>query len=84
MTLIHQIGLIAFLIVAAFISGFFYGRTYERTATLKVAVEAFQNREVINNETANLDPVGMCIAIGGLPNECTDILRGLDKASESQ
>ena len=78
MTLPYRLGFISLILAAAFLSGFFYGRSAGRTAALESAVIAYQNRERIDHETDNLSPVDLCIAVGGLPDECTTLLRGVE------
>ncbi|MHC5307492.1 hypothetical protein [Bartonella sp. LJL80] len=84
MTLPYRIGFLALLFAAAFISGFFYGRSYQHKATLQSVVEAFQTREEIDHETSDLSPIDACIAIGGLPNECAALLRRVESSTESE
>ncbi|MHC5308200.1 hypothetical protein [Bartonella sp. LJL80] len=72
------------LVLAAFIGGFFYGRSYQHTSMLENTVQAFQNREAIDHETSLLSTLDACIAIGGLPNECAILLRGLDSTTKGK
>lgn len=65
---------IAFMIGAF---GYMKGREAGKVEQLKDSVEAYKNRNEINNEVNNLDDIALCIALGGLPDEC-DELRGLD------
>jgi len=78
----YKIGIAAVVLIAAFSTGYMAGRNHGRVATLEAAVKAHQTRERINYETDNLDPHALCLALGGVPIECTDIMRGLDKAAE--
>ena len=41
------------------------GREMERTAAIKKAVELIQQRDRTNAEIRNLDPAGLCAALGG-------------------
>ncbi|WP_336276959.1 hypothetical protein [Bartonella sp. CB178] len=66
-------------LIAATLSGFFYGRLLERNRTLVQAVSAFQNREKINDKVLSLSPFRLCIALGGMPDECKTLLRGMDE-----
>jgi hypothetical protein len=68
-----------FLIIAFMIGAFGYmkGREAGKVEQLKDSVEAYKNRNEINNEVNNLDDIALCIALGGLPDECNE-LRGLD------
>ncbi|MCZ2203726.1 hypothetical protein [Bartonella sp. A05] len=81
MTIISRLSLIFTFMIAAALSGFFYGRSFEHTKTLSQAVVAFQNREKINDETFALSPFHLCIALGGLSDECSTLLHGMDKTS---
>lgn len=76
-----RLSLIFIFVIAAALSGFFYGRSFECSKTLKQAMVAFKNREKINDETFALSPFHLCIALGGLSNECSSLLRWLDKTS---
>ncbi|WP_455481780.1 hypothetical protein V4P56_04805 [Bartonella sp. B35(2025)] len=74
--------LIAALITIAVLSGFFYGRSFERNRTLIQAVSAFKNREKINDEIFSLSSFHICLALGGVPDECATVLRGMDKTPD--
>jgi len=82
MSLIHKIGIAALFLTAAFTTGYMAGRNHSRVATLEAAVRAHQTRERINHETDNLDPHALCLALGGLPVECADIMRGLAETTK--
>ena len=41
------------------------GREMERAAAIKKAVELIQQRDRTNAEIRNLDPAGLCAALGG-------------------
>ncbi|WP_455478013.1 hypothetical protein V3565_04490 [Bartonella sp. B10] len=74
--------LIGALITIAALSSFFYGRYFERNKTLIQAVSAFQDREKINDEIFSLSPLRICLALGGMPDECTAVLRGMDQTPD--
>jgi len=82
MSLLHKLGIAAVVLITAFTSGYMAGRNHGREATLKAAVKAYQTRERINHETENMDAAALCLALGGLPVECADIMRGLAEAAE--
>jgi len=84
MSLFHKIGIAAVVLIAAFSTGYMAGRNHGRVATLEAAVKAHQTRERINRETENMDAAALCLALGGLPVECADIMRGLDKAAKGE
>jgi len=77
----YKIGLAGAVVMVAFTSGYFTGRNHGREATLKAAVQAYQTREKINEDVQSLDPVALCRALGGMPDECAALMRGLDKAA---
>jgi len=84
MSLPYKIGPAALMAAGIFASGYMAGRQHGREATLKAAVQAYQTREKINHETANLDPSRLCLALGGVQSECDDLLRGMDKAASGK
>jgi len=81
MPFLYRAGFIIPCLAAAFVSGFFYGRLSGHGEQLKSTVAAFQNRERIDNEIENLDAINLCLALGGLPDKCASIVRGLEKAA---
>ncbi|EYS91664.1 hypothetical protein X471_00739 [Bartonella bacilliformis str. Heidi Mejia] len=81
MTLLSRWGvMITALFFVAFTS-FFYGRSFERGKSLINAISSFQNREKINDEIFALSPFHLCLALGGMPEECADILRRVEQAT---
>ncbi|MCZ2328883.1 hypothetical protein [Bartonella sp. F02] len=68
------------IIVAAF-SGFFYGRSFERTKTLTQAISAIKNREKIDDKISTLTPFQLCLALGGVHDECSTVLHGVDETA---
>lgn len=70
------------LIGAAFIGWTYYevyqsGRAYERSAALQATVKALRDRANENAAVEALDPLALCIELGGLPDECTAELQRL-------
>ncbi|WP_054311809.1 hypothetical protein [Mesorhizobium sp. 1M-11] len=70
------------LIGAAFIGWTYYevyqsGRAYERSAVLEATVKALRDRANENAAVEALDPLALCIELGGLPDECTAELQRL-------
>jgi len=84
LSLSHKIGFTVVVLIAAFSTGYMAGRNHGRVATLEAAVKAHQTRERINYETENMDAAALCLALGGLPIECTDIMRGLAEAAKGE
>jgi len=78
-----RIGLSVVGLGLIFTSGYIAGRQHGRVATLQAAVVAYQNREKINHEVQNLDPVALCRAVGGMPDQCADLLLGLHETTQS-
>lgn len=76
--------LYGFLVAAAFLSGFFYGRSAAGRQDFKNAVIAFQMRERINHAVDKSDAVELCAALGGVRAHCAAKLRGLGKSAENQ
>jgi len=72
------------VVSAAYVSGFFYGKKSNEYKELKNKVEALNKREKINEEMQNLDDVGLCLALGGLPDICAKQLRRLGEAAAGE
>ncbi|WP_336288143.1 MULTISPECIES: hypothetical protein [unclassified Bartonella] len=83
MSLLSHSHLVIALVIVVALSSFFYGRSFERSRTLIQAVSAFQNREKINDEIFFLSPFHVCLALGGMPDECATVLRGMDEATKN-
>lgn len=60
------------------------GAASERQAILQRAVEAYQSREEIDNEVGRADLIDICIALGGVRDDCASELRRLEAAAEGQ
>ena len=84
MTLLQRLAIVLVLIIAAAIGGFFMGKRTENTNRMKADNTAFQQSHEVENEVEALTPYDRCLAIGGLPDECKILLRGLDKTTESK
>jgi len=84
MTLPYKIGTSVLALLMACSVGYFYGRQHGREATLKAAVAAYQTRKTINHETKNLNPVALCAALGGMPEQCAALLRRMDKTATGE
>jgi len=78
MTIIHKIGLIALALAGIFAGGYWQGRQHGREATLKAAVAAYQTRNKINDKVQNMDATALCLALGGLREECAALMRGVE------
>jgi len=84
LSLSHKITIAVLILMLAFSSGYMAGRKYGREATLKAAVQAYQTREKINHETDNLDPARLCLALGGVREECAALMRGVAEAASGE
>ncbi len=79
-----NIAVIVVFTIAAGFGGFFMGQRSEKQKLLEAANAAFENSHEVENEVETLSPYHRCLAIGGLPDECKVLLRGLDKTTESK
>ena len=72
------------LMIAAASSGFFIGKNTEKANQMKADNIAFQKSREVENEVETLSPYSRCLAVGGLPDECKVLMRGLDKTAKGQ
>ena len=79
-----NIAVIVVFTFAAGSGGFFMGQRLEKQRSLEAANAAFQQSREVENEVEALSPYQRCLALGGVPNECKVLLRGLDKTTESK
>jgi len=84
MTLLQRIAIVLVLIIAAASGGFFMGQHWGKQKTLEAANAAFENSHEVENEVEALNPYQRCLAIGGVPDECKVLLRGLDKTAKGK
>jgi len=84
MTYLHKITLAALMVLVVAATGYFYGRQSGHEAALKAAVNAYQTRERINDETDKMDFITLCLALGGMQHTCTNSLLGLDTPTQNQ
>ena len=75
---------IAVVTIAAGYGGFFMGQRSENQKWIEAANAAFENSHEVENEVEALTPYQRCLAIGGVPNECRVLLRGLDKTTQGK
>ncbi|WP_295894979.1 hypothetical protein [uncultured Bartonella sp.] len=75
---------IAVVTIAAGYGGFFMGQRAEKQKWIEAANAAFENSHEVENEVEALNPYQRCLAVGGLPDECKVLLRGLDKTAKGQ
>ena len=78
------IAIIIVVILAATYGGIVIGQRLEKQKSLAAANAAFQKSREVENEVEALTPYNRCLALGGLPNECKILLRGLDKTTKGE
>ena len=84
MNILQRLAIVLVLIIAAAIGGFFMGQRAEKQKLLEAANAAFKNSSEVENEVEALNPYQRCLAIGGVPDECKILLRGLDKTTQGK
>lgn len=69
------VGIVAALALLTFSHRFAYqaGRTAERTAILNRSVEILRERNATDDEIKGMDDRQLCLALGGLPDECAGL-----------
>ena len=75
---------IAVVTIAAGYGGFFMGQRSENQKLFEAANAAFENSHEVENEVEALNPYQRCLALGGVPDECKILLRGLDKTPQGK
>ena len=78
------IAIIIVVIFAAVSGGIFIGQRLEKQRSLEAANAAFQKSREVENEVEALNPYQRCLALGGVPDECKILLRGLDKTAQGK
>lgn len=63
--------------------GFNQGRKRYKTDTLAASIRAFNERQKIDDEVSSTDAYDICIALGGLPDDCEQ-LRGLVESPKNK
>ncbi len=84
MNLLQRLAIVLVLIIAAATGGFFMGQRAEKQKLFEAANAAFENSHEVENEVEALNPYQRCLALGGVPDECKILLRGLDKTAKGQ
>ena len=78
------------LLGALVVSGpvYLYGKSHGRqeaaVAALESTLKAISTREDIDHEVDRADLIDICVELGGVRGECTDQLRGVDPAAETE
>ena len=78
------IAVIIVVILAAASGGIFIGQRLEKQKSLAAANAAFQKSREVENEVEALTPYQRCLALGGVPDQCKILLRGLDKTAKGE
>ncbi|CAM1657077.1 unnamed protein product [Bartonella apihabitans] len=78
------IAIIIVVIFAAVSGGIFIGQELQKQKSLKAAIAAFENSHEVENEVEALTPYQRCLAVGGVPDQCKILLRGLDKTTQGK
>lgn len=84
MTTLERLSMTIVIIIALIVVAFCIGQETEKQKSLKAAITAFENSHEVENEVEALNPYQRCLAIGGVPDECKILLRGLDKTAKGQ
>lgn len=69
------LGAVALMVFAVFAIHTAYqaGRDAERTAALTNSVEILRKRSAIDDKIKGMDDRQLCLALGGLPDECASL-----------
>ena len=78
------IAIIIVVIFAAVSGGIFIGQELQKQKSLKAAITAFEKSHEVENEVEALTPYQRCLAVGGVPDQCKILLRGLDKTTQGK
>ena len=84
MTTLERLTMTIAVIIALIVVAFCIGQETEKQKSLKAAITAFENSHEVENEVEALTPYDRCLAIGGVPDECKVLLRGLDKTTQGK
>lgn len=61
-----------------------HGRQQAAVAALQASIQAIRTREDIDHEVDRADLIDICVELGGVRDDCTDQLRGVDATAEAQ
>ena len=78
------IAIIIVVIFAAVSGGIFIGQELQKQKSLAAANAAFEKSHEVENEVEALTPYQRCLAVGGMPDQCKILLRGLDKTTQGK
>ena len=71
------------LLLSAYGWGRHEGGQAAKRAQLAATVAAMEQRKLTDAQITDMDRYSVCIAVGGLPDECIE-LRGVDKSAEAE
>lgn len=60
------------------------GKAAERLGRLQADIEAYQKREGIENEVDGMDRVRICAELGGLPDDCAQLVRRVEETAAGE
>ncbi|QHJ82758.1 MAG: hypothetical protein [Bacteriophage sp.] len=84
MTTLERLTMTIVIIIALIVVAFCIGQETEKQKSLKAAITAFENSHEVENEVEALNPYQRCLALGGVPDQCKILLRGLDKTTQGK
>ena len=84
MTTLERLTMTIAVIIALIVVAFCIGQETEKQKSLKAAITAFENSHEVENEVEALNPYQRCLAVGGVPDQCKILLRGLDKTTQGK
>lgn len=65
---------------AAYVVGRGHGYEKGRVEQMRDSIEAYRQRQEIDHAVDGMDDYGVCVELGGLPDECEQ-LRGVDASA---
>ena len=84
MTTLGRLSTAIAITIALIVVVFCIGQETEKQKSLKAAIAVYENSREVENEVEALTPYQRCLAIGGVPDECKILLRGLDKTTQGK
>lgn len=68
----------------AYGAGYIGGKKAGRINQLQQTVKAHEDRNEIDESVGGLDALARCIELGGLPDDCTAAMRGMEETPEPE
>ena len=66
---------LVFIAVGLYAYGYQEGKTAAKLETIKSDLQAYREREAIDNETSELSDYDLCLWIGRMPDDCRELQR---------